>query len=120
MELTPRQRSELRGKAHALHPVATVGQQGLTPAVLREIDIALKAHGLIKVRVFSEDRAEREALLAQIATALDAAPVQHLGKLLIIWRPAEEDQPRPAKVEPRSRPSSGKSAPNPRRRRRAT
>ena len=88
--LSPKQRRELRAQAHALHPVVSVGQHGLTPQVVHEIDVALRAHALVKVRVFSDDRAEREAMLSQIAEALEAAPVQHLGKVLILWRPLEE------------------------------
>lgn len=64
-----------------------IGNDGLTPAVEKEIDGALNAHGLIKVRVFSDDRAAREALLADLAERLGAAPVQHIGKLLVLWRP---------------------------------
>ena len=90
IELSPRERRDLRAKAHRLHPVVIVGQLGLTPQVLHEIDSALKAHGLIKVRVFSEDRTERESMLVRIADELDGAPVQHLGKVLILWRPPEE------------------------------
>ena len=97
-ELTPRSRRELRAKAHDLHPVVSVGQHGLTPHVLHEIDVALRAHGLVKVRVFSDDRAQRETMLAQIAGELDAAPVQHLGKVLILWRKPEEAP----KAEPRA------------------
>ena len=100
LALTPQQRRELRAKAHHLHPVVSVGQHGLTPQVLHEIDVALKAHELIKVRVFDDDRAAREAMLANIAEAVDAAPVQHLGKLLVLWRPAppkEAAQPKPGR-----------------------
>jgi RNA-binding protein YhbY len=64
-----------------------IGNDGLTPAVVKEVDGALRSHGLIKVRVFSDDRAAREALLAELADRLDAAPVQHIGKLLVLWRP---------------------------------
>jgi putative YhbY family RNA-binding protein len=88
--LTPAQRRELRAKAHHVHPVVIVGQHGLTPAVLHEIDVNLLAHGLIKVRVFSEDRGEREAMLERICAALDAASVQHIGRLLVLWRPAPD------------------------------
>ncbi len=70
-----------------LNPVVAVGADGLTAAVVKEIDGALKAHGLIKVRVFSDDRAEREAMLGKLADDLGAAPVQHIGKLLVLWRP---------------------------------
>jgi putative YhbY family RNA-binding protein len=90
IELSPKARRELRAKAHRLHPVVIIGQHGLTPRVLHEIDVALRAHGLVKVRVFSEDRGEREAMLGRIASELDGAPVQHLGKILIVWRPVEE------------------------------
>jgi RNA-binding protein len=54
---------------------------------LKEIDAALNAHGLIKVRVFSDDRGAREAMLGTLADTLDAAPIQHIGKLLVLWRP---------------------------------
>ena len=90
--LTPQQRRELRAKAHHLHPVVSIGQHGLTPRVLNEIDVALTAHGLIKIRVHSDDRDAREAMLADIAAQLHAAPVQHLGKLLIVWRERDEEE----------------------------
>ncbi len=113
--LTSKQRRELRAQAHALHPVVSVGQHGLTPQVMHEIDVALRAHGLVKVRVFSEDRAQRETMLAQIADELDAAPVQHLGKVLILWRPLEEKPAkpaaRPAKKKPKERARAGSKRP---------
>lgn len=87
IELTPAERKEKRGLAHHLDPVVVIGAEGLTPAVLKEADAALKAHGLIKVRMFSDAREERQAALAQLADQLGAAPVQHIGKLLILWRP---------------------------------
>lgn len=87
IQLTPAQRKEHRAAAHHLDPVVMIGAEGLTPAILKETDGALKAHGLIKVRVFSDDRAGREALLATLADQLNAAPVQHIGKLLVLWRP---------------------------------
>lgn len=87
LELTPAERKDKRGQAHHLDPVVMIGADGLTDAVRREVDSALKAHGLIKVRMFSDDRAEREAALAALADTLQAAPVQHIGKLLVLWRP---------------------------------
>ncbi|MEY4754926.1 MAG: hypothetical protein RJA44_2601 [Pseudomonadota bacterium] len=69
-----------------------IGAEGLTPAVIKETDAALKAHGLIKVRVFSDDRQAREGLLVQLADQLDAAPIQHIGKLLVLWRPMPEKE----------------------------
>jgi len=88
LTITSAERRALRARAHHLHPVVTIGQHGLTPSVLREIDVNLRAHELIKVRAFSDIRGERDAMLGQICAKLAAAPVQHIGKLLILWRPA--------------------------------
>ena len=90
INLTPAQRKEKRADAHHLDPVVMIGGDGLTPAVVKETDAALKAHGLIKVRVLSDDREAREAMLAQLSDELDAAPIQHIGKLLVLWRPIPE------------------------------
>ena len=87
IQLTPAQRKVHRADAHHLDPIVMVGGDGLTPAVKKEADAALKAHGLIKIRVFSDDRLARDAMLAELADELDAAPIQHIGKLLVLWRP---------------------------------
>lgn len=87
IQLTPAQRKEHRSSAHHLDPVVMIGGGGLTPAVEKEIDQALNAHGLIKIRVFSDDRSAREAMLASLTDTLGAAPIQHIGKLLVLWRP---------------------------------
>ncbi|HKX43144.1 MAG TPA: YhbY family RNA-binding protein [Burkholderiaceae bacterium] len=87
IQLTPAQRKEKRAQAHHLDPVVMIGGDGLTPAIRKEADAALTAHGLIKVRVFSDDRAAREETLATLADELGAAPIQHIGKLLVLWRP---------------------------------
>lgn len=87
IELRPAQRKEIRAQAHHLEPVVRIGGEGLTKAVIKETDAALKAHGLIKVRVFSDERDTREAMLATLCDELNAAPIQHIGKLLILWRP---------------------------------
>lgn len=87
IQLSPAQRKAHRADAHHLDPVVMIGAEGLTAAVLREADLALNAHGLIKLRVFSDDRAARDALLGDLAERLSAAPVQHIGKLLVLWRP---------------------------------
>ncbi len=69
-----------------------VGGDGLTANVKKEIDAALNAHGLIKVRVFSDDRVAREAMYQALADELNAAPIQHIGKLLVLWRPKLEKE----------------------------
>ena len=87
LKLTPAQRSELRAEAHALNPVVIIGEAGLTEPVRKEIDNGLGVHGLIKVRVFGDDREARIAIYETICGRLDAAPVQHIGKLLVVYRP---------------------------------
>lgn len=91
MKLTPAERSKLRSEAHGLNPVVIIGEAGLTPSVMKEIDASLKAHALIKIRVFGDDREARLEMLDTICTELDAAPVQHIGKLLVIYRPKKEE-----------------------------
>ncbi len=90
LTLTPAERKHLRGQAHHLDPVVIVGAEGLSAALLKEADAALKAHGLIKVRMFSDQREQREQALRQLSETLHAAAVQHIGKLLVLWRPVPE------------------------------
>jgi RNA-binding protein len=90
--LTPRERAALKGRAHALEPVVQVGQPGLTDAVVAETDRALAAHELIKVRVGGADRDERAALVDALATRTDAAVVQSVGKVVVLWRPRAEHE----------------------------
>jgi RNA-binding protein len=87
IQLTPAQRKEKRAEAHHLDPVVMIGGDGLTPAVQKEVDAALNAHGLIKVRVFSDERTSRDTIFTTLSDALNAAPIQHIGKLLVLWRP---------------------------------
>jgi RNA-binding protein len=86
LELSPAERRRLKAQAHRLHPVVMIGDKGLTPAVLRELDVNLKSHELVKVKVASGERGDRAACMQQICEALDAAPVQHIGKVLVIYR----------------------------------
>ena len=91
-------RKALKARAHHLDPVVLIGDAGLTPAVLREIDQALKRHELIKVRMNGDDRDARSAAYESICTELRCAPVQHIGKLLVLYRASpDQDKPKPAK-----------------------
>ena len=90
LKLTPVERSALRAEAHALKPVVIIGEAGLTPSVIKEISASLDSHGLIKVRVFGDDREMRNEIYENICTELQAHPVQHIGKLLVIYRPKVE------------------------------
>jgi putative YhbY family RNA-binding protein len=92
IQLTPAQRKDQRAEAHHLNAVVMIGSDGLTAAVKKETDAALNAHGLIKVRVQSDDRAGREAIFQILANELNAAPIQHIGKLLVLWRPLPEKE----------------------------
>jgi RNA-binding protein len=90
LKLTPSERSTLRADAHTLNPVVIIGEAGLTESVLKEIDASLNSHGLIKIRVFGDEREERIAIYEEICDKLNAAPIQHIGKLLVIYRPKKE------------------------------
>lgn len=91
--LSAKDRQALKARAHGLKPVVLLGAAGLTDAVAREIDRALLAHELVKVKVPGDDRSERQALFAAIADRLSAAPVQMIGKLLVFYRPAPDEPP---------------------------
>ena len=111
IELTSSQRRTLRARAHSLHPVASVSQNGLSEAVLAEIDRGLKAHDLIKVRVYGIERDDREALLAEICHHLEAAPVQHIGNILVLYRANPESPAKPAKPTKKPAPRSKSISP---------
>ena len=91
LKLTPAERSDLRSQAHGLKPVVLIGEAGLSETVVKEIDAALNAHGLIKVRVFGDDREARIEIYDTICADLNAAPIQHIGKLLVLYRPRKDD-----------------------------
>ena len=90
-KLSPVERASLRADAHALSPVVMIGEAGLTPGVMKEIDASLDSHGLIKIRVFGDDRETRIGYYNTICEQLNAAPVQHIGKLLVIYRTKAEE-----------------------------
>jgi len=99
IQLSVAERKAHRAEAHHLDPVVMIGNDGLTPAVRKETNAALNAHGLIKVRVLGDDREAREAIYQQLADELGAAPIQHIGKLLVLWRP----KPKKEKAEDEDR-----------------
>jgi RNA-binding protein len=138
IELTSVQRKALKARAHPLHPVVMVGDKGLTAAVLHEIDVSLKSHELIKVHVANGERGEREVLLQSMCSHLGAQAVQHIGRILVIYREKPAEPPperrrappqrlrartlakagptaRATRPRPRPAPASERSAPRPRR-----
>ncbi len=75
-----------------------IGDAGLTPSVVKEIDVNLNCHELIKIKVLSDDRQQRKNLNDEICNALDASLVQCIGKILVIFRP------KPAQEEKKTAP----------------
>jgi putative YhbY family RNA-binding protein len=92
LELSSAERSAHRSDAHTLKPIVLIGADGLTPAVIKEVSNGLNFHGLIKVRVFGDDREARVAIYNQLCDELNAAPIQHIGKLLVLFRPKVEKE----------------------------
>jgi len=103
MPLTPTERRALKARAHALDPVVIIGGQGLSPSVLKEIDVSLKGHELIKVKVAGEDRETRALMLSEICAATGAEPVQSIGRMLVLYRENAEAPPKP--VRPKRKPA---------------
>lgn len=89
-DLSPTQLRFLRAQAHHLNPVVRIGDAGLSAPVTKEIATALKAHELIKVKVMQDERAARDAIMETICASLDAKPVQHIGKTLVVYRRGTE------------------------------
>lgn len=90
MALTEKLKRELRGRGHALKPVVSVGAAGLSPAVLRELDLSLEHHELMKVKIAAADRAARQALIGELCETLGAELVQAVGHIALIYREAAD------------------------------
>lgn len=109
LQITSAQRRELRAKAHDLSPVVSIAENGLTDSVLKEIQTNLNAHELIKIRVYGDSREDRVAYYEQICEQLNAAQVQHIGKLLVVYRPMPAEL---AAVNAKKAPKTKSPAPN--------
>jgi RNA-binding protein len=109
--LSPAQRADLRAQAHALKPVVIIGADGLTDPVVAEAERALHSHQLIKIRVFGDDRDARVEIADTLCDRLNAALVQHIGKLLVLWRPSDEAESAPA-AAPAKRAVRGRDGPS--------
>lgn len=101
LNISSNERRVLRARAHSLNPVVSISQNGLSESVVKEVNASLTSHELIKIRVYSDDRELREQFLATICQQLNAAPIQHIGKLLVLWRPQPDTPATPAKPRPR-------------------
>lgn len=110
IELTPIQRRDLRAAAHHIQPVVTIAGNGLSPAVVKEIDRSLHAHELIKVKLQGIERDDRDALLTEICAQLGCASVQHIGNVLVLWREKPDDAAKSAVAARRGKPMTKKQA----------
>ena len=88
--LSPAERKELKARAHNLNPIVMIGAKGLTDEVVKEVELALKAHELIKVRAPSLERAAREVAFQALCERTGAEAVQHIGKVFVIYRKRDE------------------------------
>ena len=93
MKLSEKQRKHLRGLAHDRDAIVLIGQSGLSPAVTRELDIALGAHELVKVRARVGDREQRNSIFDELEKSTNSALVQRIGNVGVFYR-ASKDKPR--------------------------
>lgn len=84
--ITSQQKRELKTQVHSLKPVVTLGNNGLTPTVLQEINLALDIHELIKIRINETDRETRDALISKICKSIKAELIQAIGYIAAIYR----------------------------------
>ncbi|AEF55883.1 YhbY family RNA-binding protein [Marinomonas posidonica] len=94
MSLTNAQKKQYRLIGHSLNPVVMIAGNGLTEAVLTEIDRALEDHELIKVRISITDRDVRSALITEISKVMKSETVQVIGKVALFYRAALEPNPK--------------------------
>lgn len=110
IELNSTEIRALRAQAHHLRPVVSISKNGLSDAVMKEIDHSLKAHELIKVKFYGTEHADREAALAEICGQIDCAPVQHIGNILVLWRPKPEAEAKTPAPRRKPKPKTKKQA----------
>lgn len=101
VELTARDRARLKARAHALEPSVSVGNAGLTKAVIAEVERALAKRELVKVKIQIDDRERRKQIGDEIGAATDAAVVHRVGKIVILFRPKPDDLARTSTTEAR-------------------
>lgn len=91
MSLSPSQKRYLRSLAHDLHPVILLGAKGATEAVVKELDLALSHHELVKVKLSGGDKEEREAQIQTLLDGTSAESVQQIGHVVVLFRRNEDD-----------------------------
>jgi RNA-binding protein len=109
-ELNSTEIRALRAQAHHLKPVVSISQNGVSAAVMKEIDRSLSAHELIKVKLYGVERAEREAALATICQTLECTSIQHIGNILVLWRQKPAAEAKPSTTRRNPKPQTKKQA----------
>ncbi len=98
MSLNKKQIQHLRGVAHSLKPVVLLGNNGLTEAVVAEIDYALNHHELIKIKIPTDDKETKALIVEAICRETKSIQVQVIGKTLVVYRRSDENKIRIPKV----------------------
>jgi len=104
MTLNTKQKQDLKAKAHALKPVVLIGEKGVTPAVMKEIEGAIAHHELIKIRIASNDRDERREMIQAICEAASAELVQIIGSIGVLYRKSKSEAKPVAKAKSNAKP----------------
>jgi len=86
MQLTGKQKNYLRGLAHKINPIVSIGSNGLSKAVLNELESALEHHELLKIKLPADDKATKASLIATLCTETDSEPVQLIGRTAVVYR----------------------------------
>lgn len=98
LKLNADQRQSLLAQAHHISPVVIIGKDGLSASVINELDKGLSSHELIKIKILHGDKKQRTLLLEEICQQLNALAINHIGRILIIYRPGAEEKECTAKV----------------------
>ena len=88
--LNSKQTAFLKAKSHSTNPVVQIGFKGLTDSVMDEIEVNLSAHELIKIKIQSDVKNARQKILGLVCEKLHAEPINHIGKLIVIFRPNKQ------------------------------
>jgi len=89
--LSGKEKRDLRGRAHHLNPVVSIGAAGVSDAVLAELAIALDGHELVKLRVAAADRKQRKLMIDNLCQRSGAELVQCIGHMAVIYRKRPDD-----------------------------
>ena len=92
MTLTGKQKNYLRGIAHSKHPIVSIGNKGLTEAVIKELEIALEQHELVKIKLPGGSKIEKAAILSEITEKSNSESVQLIGNVCVVYRASEDSK----------------------------